>query len=87
MHMENENEISIPDEQRQRLITVLESLEGQVKTQNSMRNAFLKGIVYGLGTVIGATILVALFGGILAEAINLLTEEPGLTESVKITTS
>jgi len=85
--MENENEISIPDEQRQRLITVLESLEGQVKTQNSMRNAFLKGIVYGLGTVIGATILVALFGGILAEAINLLTEEPGLTESVKITTS
>lgn len=47
------------DQQRERLITVLDSLEGLTKRQVSIRFIFLKGVVYGLGTVIGATVLIS----------------------------
>lgn len=45
-------------EQRERLITVLTSLEDLTKKQVALRYVFLKGIIYGLGTVIGATVLI-----------------------------
>ena len=62
--------------QQERLITVLYSLEEHIQRQTSLKFAFLRGAVYGLGTVIGATLLLALFGGILAATIDSLSELP-----------
>lgn len=62
-------------EQTDKLLAVLHVLEERIKKQNSFRNAFFKGLVYGLGTVIGATVLVALFGGIIAATLQTLTGE------------
>lgn len=62
--------------QQERLITVLYSLEEQIGRQTSLKFAFLRGTVYGFGTVIGATLLLALFGGILAATIDSLSQLP-----------
>jgi len=62
-------------QQTDKLLEVLHVLETRIEKQNSFRNAFLKGLVYGLGTVIGATVLVALFGGIIAATLQTLTGE------------
>lgn len=51
----DENEI----EQRERLINVLGSLEDLTKKQVSIKFIFLRGAIYGLGTVIGATVLLS----------------------------
>lgn len=51
--------------QNTRLIAVLERLELNIKQQNSFKLVFVRGMIYGLGTVIGATVLVALLGGLL----------------------
>ena len=56
--------------QRARLITVLNELEDEVERQNSWKHVFLRGALYGLGTVIGATILLALIGSIFAVTIK-----------------
>jgi hypothetical protein len=69
------SESTEPIEQTDKLLEVLQVLETRIKRQNSYKNAFLKGIVYGLGTVIGATVLVALFGGIIATTLQTLTGE------------
>jgi|AntRauTorcE11897_2_1112592.scaffolds.fasta_scaffold02376_4 hypothetical protein len=67
-------------EQTDRLLEVLHVLESRIERQNSYKNAFLKGMVYGLGTVIGATVLVALFGGVIAATLQTLTGEDIDTE-------
>jgi len=46
-------------EQRERLIQILGGLETLTKKQVSVKFIFLKGVVYGLGTVIGATVLIS----------------------------
>lgn len=46
-------------DQRERLIKVLGDLEDLTKRQVSLRFIFLRGAVYGLGTVIGATVLIS----------------------------
>ena len=71
--MDNETQQSDSAPQTARLIEVLQTLETHIKRQNSLKYAFLKGMMYGLGTVIGATILVAIFGGIIATTINTFT--------------
>ena len=58
------------------MLDVLESLEKQISKQNSLKFAFARGMVYGLGTVIGATVLVALFGGVIISLVNTFTDEP-----------
>jgi hypothetical protein len=76
--MENktsETQVAQATQQTDRLLEVLHVLETRIKKQNSFRNTFLKGLVYGLGTVIGATVLVALFGGIIATTLQTLTGE------------
>jgi hypothetical protein len=62
-------------EQTNKLLEVLHVLETRIEKQNSFRNAFFRGLVYGLGTVFGATVLVALFGGIIAATLQTLTGE------------
>ncbi|USN92439.1 MAG: hypothetical protein H6782_01335 [Candidatus Nomurabacteria bacterium] len=66
--------------QTDRLIDVLKSLEGHIKEQNSFKYSLFRGMAYGLGTVIGATVLVALFGGIIATTLSTLTGNPVGTE-------
>jgi Domain of unknown function (DUF5665) len=62
----HEDGYDLKDTQQQRLITVLGELEDEVEEQNSWRHVFIRGTLYGLGTVIGATVLLALLGSILA---------------------
>lgn len=57
-------------EQRDRLITVLGQLELQIKKQTSLKFVLLRGVIYGLGTVIGATVLVALLGSVLSQFVG-----------------
>ena len=76
-----DNTPSVPP-QSERLITVLYSLEEQIGRQTSLKFAFLRGAVYGVGTVVGATILIALFGGVLAATINSLSELPFIGDFV-----
>jgi hypothetical protein len=58
--------------QQQRLITVLGELEDEVEKQNSYSHIFVRGALYGLGTVIGATILIALLGSGVAMMVRVL---------------
>jgi hypothetical protein len=58
--------------QQQRLITVLGELEDEVEKQNSYSHIFVRGALYGLGTVIGATLLLALLGSAAAMVIRTL---------------
>jgi hypothetical protein len=58
------------DTQQQRLITVLNELEEEVEKQNSWKHVFVRGALYGLGTVIGATVLLALLGSLVAIAVD-----------------
>lgn len=62
--------------QTTRLIEILETLETHIQRQNSLKYAFVRGMFYGLGTVIGATVLVALFGGTIVAVVNTFTDEP-----------
>lgn len=56
--------------QTTKLMEVLQTLDNHIERQNSLKYAFLRGVIYGLGTVFGATVLVALLGGIIAGAID-----------------
>ncbi len=58
--------------QQQRLITVLGELEDEVEKQNSWKHVFIRGALYGLGTVLGATLLLAILGSIVALAVDAL---------------
>ena len=58
--------------QQQRLITVLGELEDEVEKQNSWKHVFIRGALYGLGTVLGATLLLAVLGSMVALAIETL---------------
>jgi len=66
---------SVLEEHQEPLIEVLENLEAQIEKQNSLKSTFIKGAIYGLGTVVGATVLVALFGGVIASAISVFTDQ------------
>jgi len=68
--------------QEERLVTVLHSLEAQIERQNSLKYTLVRGMVYGLGTVIGATVLVAIFGGILAGFINSVTGQEIISQQI-----
>jgi len=54
-------------DQRERLITVLESLEDLTKRQVSLKFILIKGVVYGLGTVVGATVLISVLSYVFVE--------------------
>lgn len=71
------------DTQQQRLITVLHTLEREIEKQNSFKYAFLRGALYGLGTVIGATILLAFFGGVIAMTVDSLGNIPVFGELIR----
>tara|TARA_B100000508_G_scaffold23261_1_gene16273 strand:+ start:5899 stop:6165 length:267 start_codon:yes stop_codon:yes gene_type:complete len=81
MEQEPHNSFTNPSPQTTRLIEVLQSLETHIKRQNSLKYALVKGIFYGLGTVIGATILVALLGSIFSWTLENSDEQPEVIKS------
>jgi len=76
MDEQTTDETTTPETQQVRLINVLYSLEEQITRQTSLKFAFMRGAIYGIGTVVGATLLIALFGGILAATIDSLSSLP-----------
>lgn len=48
------------NDDQEKLVTVLEKLENHIQKQVSLKFAFLKGAIYGLGIVVGTTILIAI---------------------------
>lgn len=66
-----------------RMQDVLQSLEDQIRRQTSLKYALLRGAVYGIGTVIGATVLIALLGGIIAMFATQLGEVPLIGDFIK----
>lgn len=85
MEQEPHNSFTNPSPQTTRLIEVLQSLENHIRRQNSLKYAFLKGMMYGLGTVIGATVLVALFGGVIAATVSTLGGTSNTTDTPSAT--
>ncbi len=69
---ESEKTSPIVVDQQQRLITVLGELEDEVEKQNSLWHVFIRGALYGLGTVIGATFLLAILASFIAIMIDQL---------------
>lgn len=53
------------DDHRDRLIEVLTSLEYLIKKQVSLKLAFMRGAIYGVGTIIGATVVLSIMSYIL----------------------
>ena len=47
------------DKSQDKLVSVLKSLENLTKKQVSLKFILLRGAVYGIGTVIGATVLIS----------------------------
>jgi|GEM_PF-3432004 len=62
--------VSPEAQQQAKLITVLNELEDEIEEQNSLKHVFIRGTLYGLGTVIGATLLLALIGSVFAVTIR-----------------
>lgn len=54
------------EQHQSELVAVLTDLRSQLKKQTSLKFALLRGMVYGVGTVVGATILIALGGWIIS---------------------
>lgn len=70
METDNESQQLETSPQTTKLTEVLQTLDKHMEKQNSFKYAFLRGVIYGLGTVFGATVLVALLGGIIASTID-----------------
>ena len=80
-HNKNQSEptpVHIAPPQDERLIEVLTSLESQIQKQTSLKFTLSRGAVYGLGTVLGATLLLALFGGLIATILGVFGDIPGI---------
>jgi len=80
-HMEQEKIVTPPEPPR--LIEILKDLDTNIKKQNSLKYAFLKGIFYGLGTMISATVLVALLGGVIVKVLNTFSDTPLNSEDLQ----
>jgi Domain of unknown function (DUF5665) len=76
------DELEVLENQSERLIQVLVAVEHQIARQTSLRQSFLRGALYGLGTVIGATILIAILGGAIVSTIESIKEIPFLGQFI-----
>lgn len=71
--MENNNPI-----ENKALIASIEKLNASIERQTSWQFIVLKGVVYGLATAIGATIIASVAFSWLTATFNLSIEEPSL---------
>jgi len=53
-------------EQREQIITELEELNEEMHEQNSKRHTLVRGIIYGVGVIIGSAIIATIILGILS---------------------
>jgi hypothetical protein len=70
-------------DQRERLISVLGSLEDLTKKQVSIKFIFLKGAVYGLGTVIGATVLISVLSFLFVQVFGVQVIDTNAVENLQ----
>jgi len=70
-------------DQREKLIKVLGSLEDLTTRQVSLRFIFLRGIIYGLGTVIGATVLISILSYSFVEIFGVEVIDPNAVENLQ----
>ena len=57
---------------QERLLPILESLEKNIERQNSLKFTLVRGVVYGLGVVIGSSALFAVFSSIFLDIFSTL---------------
>lgn len=69
------------EEQRDHIIENLERLNSNVARQLSVRHIFMTGMIYGVGFVIGSSILAAVVVGILSP---ILDDIPFLQKAVEM---
>jgi len=62
--------------EEEHLKDVLVDLRSLIKKQTSLKFAFVRGILYGLGTVIGATVLLAIISWFLSAFVPNVAESP-----------
>jgi len=55
---------------------VLIDLRSLIRKQTSFKYAFARGVLYGLGTVIGATVLIGVLTWVLGLAVGDISETP-----------
>lgn len=55
-----------------KLNKVLHKLEGQLEKQNSLLFNFTRGLIYGLGFILGTTILVSLLITVLSKFVDIV---------------
>lgn len=68
-------------------IKLAESIEGlkkEVSFLNSLRRSFFRGMIFGLGSAIGAGIIAALLIGIVNQALKTFGSIPGAEDLKKI---
>ena len=70
-------------DQRERLISVLGSLEDLTKKQVSIKFIFLKGAVYGLGTVIGATVIISVLSFLFVQVFGVQVIDTNAVENLQ----
>lgn len=68
--------LTMEEHHRSELVEVLTDLKQQIRRQTSFRFIFARGIVYGLGTVIGASVLIALLTWLLGAFFTEPTDAP-----------
>ena len=71
-------------EQREQLIKVLGDLEDLTKRQVSIKFIFLRGVVYGLGTVIGATVLISVLSFSFVQLFGVQVIDPNAVENLQM---
>lgn len=54
------------EEQRDRIIEELEELNKKMAIQNSVRHVFLRGLIYGVGVLIGSAVVATLILGVVS---------------------
>lgn len=62
--------------EEEHLKDVLVDLRSLIKKQTSLKFAFVRGLIYGLGTVVGATVLIAMITWLLGIFVSDVHETP-----------
>jgi hypothetical protein len=70
------NKENIPEENE--LIESIRGLIREIKYYNSYWQNLVRGILFGIGSAIGASLIAAIIIGFLARAIHTLKDVPGL---------
>ena len=62
----------MPKKKEDKIYSVLESIDTTLKQQNSKKRIFIQGLVRGLGTALGATVLLAIITSLTIQFVDVL---------------